>query len=104
MNDNGSRDFDAAIGIVHRLDRGTSGVLVVAKSDEAHRALAAQFKRHEVKKVYLALVYGDPKMDAGRIEAAVGRHPTDRKKMSTRSRRGRAAVSLWRVREHFPGR
>ena len=88
-------------GIVHRLDKGTSGLLVVAKSDEAHRGLAGQFKRRAVRKSYLALVYGDPKTDGGRIEAAVGRHPADRKKMSTRSRRGRAAVTLWRVRERF---
>jgi 23S rRNA pseudouridine1911/1915/1917 synthase len=88
-------------GIVHRLDKGTSGLLVAAKSDAAHWGLAGQFKRHEVKKTYLALVYGNPRADGGRIEAAVGRHPTDRKKMSTLSRRGRSAVTLWRVRERF---
>jgi 23S rRNA pseudouridine1911/1915/1917 synthase len=88
-------------GIVHRLDKGTSGLLVVAKSDAAHWGLAGQFKRREVKKTYLALVYGNPQTDGGRIEAAVGRHPTDRKKMSTKSRRGRPAVTLWRVRERF---
>jgi 23S rRNA pseudouridine1911/1915/1917 synthase len=88
-------------GIVHRLDKGTSGLLVVAKSDEAHQGLAGQFKRHEVRKTYLALVYGDPKTDSGRIESAVGRHPTDRKKMSTQSRRGRSAVTIWRVRERY---
>ena len=88
-------------GIVHRLDKDTSGLLVAAKSDAAHRGLAGQFKRHEVAKTYQALVYGDPQTDGGRIEAAVGRHPTDRKKMSTMSRRGRSAVSVWRVRERF---
>jgi 23S rRNA pseudouridine1911/1915/1917 synthase len=88
-------------GIVHRLDKGTSGLLVVAKSDAAHWGLAGQFKRHEVKKIYLSLVYGNPRIDGGRIEADVGRHPTDRKKMSTASRRGRSAVTLWRVRERF---
>lgn len=88
-------------GIVHRLDKGTSGLMVVAKSDQAHQELAAQFKRHEVQKTYLALVYGDPKGEGGRIESAVGRHPTDRKKMSTKSRRGRSAVSVWRVRERY---
>ncbi len=88
-------------GIVHRLDKGTSGLMVAAKSDEAHRGLAGQFKRHEVSKTYLALVYGNPKTDGGRIESAVGRHPTDRKKMSTQSRRGRAAVTIWRVRERY---
>ncbi len=88
-------------GIVHRLDKGTSGLLVVAKSDDAHRGLAGQFKRHEVKKTYLAIVYGTPRQEGGRIEAAVGRHPTDRKRMSTSSRRGRKAVSVWRIRESF---
>jgi len=88
-------------GIVHRLDKETSGLMVVAKSDQAHRGLAGQFKRHEVKKTYQALVYGDPKTDGGRIEAAVGRHPTDRKRMSTQSRRGRSAVTVWRVRERY---
>ena len=88
-------------GIVHRLDKETSGLIVVAKTDEAHRGLAGQFTRHEVKKTYLALVYGEPQTDGGRIEAAVGRHPTDRKKMSTQSRRGRSAVTVWRVRERF---
>lgn len=88
-------------GIVHRLDKGTSGLLVVAKSDAAHWGLTGQFKRREVKKTYLALVYGNPRIDEGKIEAPVGRHPTDRKKMSTASRRGRSAVTLWRVRERF---
>ena len=88
-------------GIVHRLDKGTSGLLVVAKNDAVHQGLAGQFKRHEVKKTYLAIVYGDPKADGGRIEAAVGRHPTDRKRMSTQSRKGRAALTVWRVRERF---
>jgi 23S rRNA pseudouridine1911/1915/1917 synthase len=88
-------------GIVHRLDKGTSGLMVAAKSDEAHWGLAGQFKRHEVRKTYMALVYGDPKTDGGRIEAAVGRHPTDRKRMSTRSRRGRSAVTVWRIRERY---
>ena len=88
-------------GIVHRLDKETSGLLVVAKSDAAHQGLSGQFKRREVKKTYLALVYGNPKANEGRIEAALGRHPRDRKKMSTSSQHGRAAVSLWRVRERF---
>lgn len=88
-------------GIVHRLDKGTSGLLVAAKSDAAHWGLAGQFKRREVKKTYLALVYGNPRTEGGRIDAAVGRHPTDRKRMSTASRRGRPAVTLWRVRERF---
>lgn len=88
-------------GIVHRLDKDTSGLMVAAKSDEAHLGLAGQFKRHEVKKTYQAVVYGLPPAEGGRIEAAVGRHPSDRKKMSTRSKRGRSAVTIWRVRERY---
>ncbi|HEX7534042.1 MAG TPA: RluA family pseudouridine synthase [Syntrophales bacterium] len=88
-------------GIVHRLDKGTSGLLVVAKSDEAHQGLAGQFKRHEVKKTYIALVYGNPKEDEGQIDLPVGRHPVDRKKMSTRSRRSKEALTTWKVQERF---
>lgn len=88
-------------GIVHRLDKGTSGVLVVAKSDAAHQGLAGQFKRHEVSKTYKALVYGNPKEDEGVIDTPLGRHPTDRKKMSTRSRRSKEAITRWRIDERF---
>lgn len=87
-------------GIVHRLDKGTSGVMVVAKNDEAHRALTAQFRQRTVKKEYRALVMGDPP-DEGRIELAIGRHHRDRKKMSPRTRHGREAVSEFRVLERF---
>jgi len=88
-------------GIVHRLDKGTSGLLAVAKSDEAHHGLAGQFKRHEVKKTYTALVYGNPKEDEGQIDLPVGRHPVDRKKMSTKSRRSKEALTTWKVQERF---
>ncbi|HVO68046.1 MAG TPA: RluA family pseudouridine synthase [Syntrophales bacterium] len=88
-------------GIVHRLDKGTSGLLVIAKSDEAHQGLTGQFKRHEVRKIYKALVYGNPKEDEGVIDAPVGRHPVDRKKMSTRSRRSKEAITRWRVLERY---
>jgi 23S rRNA pseudouridine1911/1915/1917 synthase len=88
-------------GIVHRLDKNTSGLLLVAKSDAAHRGLAQQFKQHEVRKIYKALVYGGPREDDGIIEAPVGRHPTDRKKMSTGSRRGKEALTHWRVCERY---
>jgi 23S rRNA pseudouridine1911/1915/1917 synthase len=88
-------------GIVHRLDKGTSGLLVVAKSDEAHQGLAGQFKGHEVKKTYTALVYGNPKEDEGAIDLPVGRHPVDRKKMSTRSRHSKEAITTWKVHERF---
>jgi len=88
-------------GIVHRLDKDTSGLLVVAKSDYAHHALAEQFKKRQIKKTYLALVYGNIKGDQGMIDLPVGRHPEDRKKMSTRSHLGREAVSRWQVRERY---
>ncbi len=89
-------------GIVHRLDRGTSGVLVAAKHDAAHRGLAAQFHEHSVERVYWALVRGVPREEGGRIERAIGRHPRDRKRMSVRSASARAAVSVWRVLRRFP--
>ncbi len=89
-------------GIVHRLDRGTSGVMVAAKSDAAHRGLAAQFERHEIERVYRALVRGRPRASEGNVDAAIGRHPLDRKRMSTRTRRGRPARTRWRVRRRFP--
>jgi 23S rRNA pseudouridine1911/1915/1917 synthase len=82
---------------VHRLDKDTSGVLVVAKNDAAHAALAAQFKLHSVLREYLALVRGLPRTASGTIDAAIGRHPSDRKRMSTRARVARAAVTHWRV-------
>ena len=88
-------------GIVHRLDKGTSGLLVIAKSDEAHQGLAGQFKRHEVCKTYKALVYGNPKKDEGIINAPVGRHPVDRKKISIRSRRSKEAFTRWLVLERY---
>jgi len=88
-------------GIVHRLDKGTSGLLVVAKSDEAHQGLAGQFTRHEVRKTYKALVYGNPKEDEGVIDEPVGRHPVDRKKMSTRSRQSKEALTRWQVHERY---
>ncbi|MEN6331768.1 MAG: RluA family pseudouridine synthase [Smithella sp.] len=88
-------------GIVHRLDKGTSGLIVAAKSDAAHRSLAAQFKNHEVDKTYCALVWGDIKGDQGEIIMPVGRHPGDRKKMSTKSKRGRDAITYWKVKERY---
>ena len=87
-------------GIVHRLDKDTSGVMVVAKTDFAHQALADQFKRREVKKIYQALVDGKPIGQAGRVELPIGRHPVHRKKMAVRED-GREAVTNWRVLERF---
>ena len=87
-------------GIVHRLDKDTSGVLVAAKDDLAHRFLAEQFKKHTAKREYVGIVFGQLP-EEGQIAASIGRHPTHRKKMSARSRKGREARTHWRVRERF---
>jgi 23S rRNA pseudouridine1911/1915/1917 synthase len=89
-------------GIVHRLDRGTSGVLVVAKSDSAHQGLSEQFRHHDVERIYRALVRGNPGASEGDVDAAIGRHPRDRKRMSTHTRSGRSARTRWRVEGRFP--
>ena len=91
-------------GIVHRLDRGTSGVLVVAKNDAAHASLAAQFHDHSVERVYLAFVRAAPGSEAGRVERPIGRHPRDRKRMTVDGAAPRRAATAWRVRERFPAR
>ncbi|WP_319408171.1 RluA family pseudouridine synthase [uncultured Desulfosarcina sp.] len=90
-------------GIVHRLDKDTSGVLVVAKNTRAMHHLAAQFKSREVRKKYLALVYGIPGKDAGILDSPIGRHPEDRKKMSITTRTPRSALTKWRTLDKFPG-
>jgi 23S rRNA pseudouridine1911/1915/1917 synthase len=89
-------------GIVHRLDRGTSGVMVIAKNDTAHHELARQFQDREVEKEYIALVWGV--VQAGRrIDAAIGRDPVNRQKMSARARRARSAVTRITRAHHMPG-
>jgi 23S rRNA pseudouridine1911/1915/1917 synthase len=90
-------------GIVHRLDKDTSGILLVARTPAALEGLARQFRARTVEKRYLALVHGAMRAERGTIDRPVGRDPRDRKRMSTRSPRGRAAVSRWVVRERFPG-
>jgi 23S rRNA pseudouridine1911/1915/1917 synthase len=87
-------------GIVHRLDRGTSGVMIAAKNDVAHQELARQFHDREVEKEYLALVWGLVQQGR-RIDAAIGRDPADRQKMSTRARRARSAVTRVTRAEHL---
>jgi len=84
-------------GIVHRLDRATSGLMVVAKHDEAHRQLARQFSGREVHKTYLALVHGWPKKDRGTIQSAISRHTQRRTRMTTRGAGGREAVTHYVV-------
>src|ERR1700690_1867709 len=79
-------------GIVHRLDRATSGLMIVAKNDEAHRRLAKQFSSREVHKTYIALVHGWPKQDRGTIQSPISRHSQKRTRMTTRGYGGRGAV------------
>ena len=87
-------------GIVHRLDKETSGCLVVAKNDETHLALSKQFAERQVKKIYNAIVCGEPARDSGEIRAAIARHSTHRKRMAVRDDdSGRAAHTSWRVLE-----
>lgn len=90
-------------GIVHRIDKDTTGILVVAKNDASHQGLASQFSQHSVKRVYYALVFGSLKTDKGRIEGEIGRHPVDRKKMSGSAKHGRHAVTHWKVLARYPG-
>jgi 23S rRNA pseudouridine1911/1915/1917 synthase len=88
-------------GIVHRLDKGTSGVLVVAKNDLSHRGLSEQFKRHTPSRRYVGIVFGQLSPE-GQVNSLIGRHPIHRQKMSTRPRRGREARTHWKVLEQFP--
>ena len=90
-------------GIVHRLDRFTSGVILVAKNDAAHRALAALFAGRHVEKTYLALVRGEVRADRGRIEKPIARDPQHRTRMTARLGRGRAAWTEYRVLRRFAG-
>ncbi len=91
-------------GIVHRLDKDTSGLIVVAKNDLAHRRLAEQFSRRVVKKTYLALVHGWMKQERGTVTSAIARDRIHRKRMTTRARSGREAVSHWRLLRRIPSR
>jgi len=88
-------------GIVHRLDKDTSGLLVVAKGDNVHQDLSRQFQAHSIIREYQGLVYGSPRASEGVIESAIGRHYKDRKKMSSRTRRGKQAVTQWKIEQRF---
>jgi 23S rRNA pseudouridine1911/1915/1917 synthase len=90
-------------GIVHRLDRGTSGLLVVAKDDATHRALSQQFSSRRVEKEYLAVVLGTPARQGATIDSPIGRDPVHRQRMSTRAARARTAHTEYVVVERFPG-
>jgi 23S rRNA pseudouridine1911/1915/1917 synthase len=88
-------------GIVHRIDKDTSGLLLVAKNDRSHRALVDLFKARMIKKTYHAIVAGRLQTKEGRIDTQIGRHPVHRKKMAVRDNGGRVAVTRWRVLEEF---
>ena len=88
-------------GIVHRLDKDTSGVMVVAKNDATHHALSRLFAAHDLTRIYRAVVWGAPKAKEGTIEAAIGRHPVDRKRMAVRRTGGRHAVTDYWLEQRF---
>jgi len=90
-------------GIVHRLDRYTSGIILVAKNDAAHQKLAAQFSGRQVEKIYLGMVHGEVKQEQGRIERPIARDPVHRTRMTARLSAGRAAWSEYRVLRRIPG-
>jgi len=92
---------EARPGIVHRLDKDTSGVMVVAKTERAHTALSAAFANRDLDRDYLALVWGLPALQAGEVEAAIGRHPTDRKRMAVVTRGGKHALTRWQLERGF---
>lgn len=88
-------------GIVHRIDMDTTGVLIVCKNDMAHNAIAEQLKEHSITRRYYAVVHGNIKTEEGTVNAPIGRHPVDRKKMSINDKNGREAVTHYRVLERF---
>lgn len=88
-------------GIVHRIDKDTTGSLIICKNDEAHNHIAAQLKEHSINRRYRAIVWGKVKDDEGVINAPIGRHPTDRKKMAINERNGKRAVTHYKVLERF---
>ena len=90
-------------GIVHRLDKKTSGLLIVAKNNVAHARLSKEFQDREIQKTYVALVHGKLQRDTGTIELPVGRHPTARTKMAAGKAKGRSAHTEYRVMQHFRG-
>ena len=90
-------------GIVHRIDRDTSGLIIAAKHDFAHQHLAAQLQDHSLARTYEAVVIGNLREDSGTIDAPIGRHHTDRKRMAVTSHGGRNAVTHWEVIERFQG-
>lgn len=90
-------------GIVHRIDKDTSGLLIVAKNDAAHKSLAAQIKAHSFTRLYEAVVHGNVKADEGTVDAPIGRHPVDRKRMAVTDKASRHAVTHYRVLARYEG-
>ena len=90
-------------GIVHRIDRDTSGLIIAAKNDRAHLSLAAQLQDHSLSRVYEAVAVGGLREDRGTVDAPIGRHPVDRKRMAVDRQNGREAVTHWRVLARYPG-
>ena len=90
-------------GIVHRIDRDTSGLIIAAKNDRAHLALAAQLQDHTLARTYEAVTVGGLKEDSGTVDAPIGRHPVDRKKMAIDRKNGKPAVTHWTVLGRYPG-
>lgn len=90
-------------GIVHRIDKDTSGLLIVAKNDYSHRLLAAQIKEHSFTRKYQAVVVGNLKDDEGTVNAPIGRHPTERKKMAITAKNSREAITHYRVIKRYRG-
>ena len=90
-------------GIVHRIDRDTSGLIIAAKNDAAHQALSAQLQDHTLARTYEAVVTGNLREDRGTVDAPIGRHHTDRKRMAVTDRGDKRAVTHWEVIERFPG-
>lgn len=88
-------------GIVHRIDRDTTGILIVCKNDMAHNCIAEQLKEHSITRRYRALVHGNLKNDRGTVEGSIGRHPVDRKKMAINEKNGKPAVTHYTVLERF---
>ncbi len=88
-------------GIVHRIDMDTTGSLIVCKNDAAHQCLSEQLKEHSINRIYVALVHGNISEDEGTVNAPIGRHPTERKKMSTQAKNGRTAITHYKVLERF---
>lgn len=88
-------------GIVHRIDMDTTGSLIVCKNDIAHQSLSEQLKDHSINRIYEAIVHGNIKEDNGTVNTPIGRHPTERKKMSTHAKNGKTAITHYRVLERF---